>query len=105
MGEQGNEGADSQANLGCEYPEKPDPDWVALEAGVRKRLALAPGEGYKISQAAPAAAVAEPAPPIRPTTAAAEVSLEEMEVSTAVHGCVALLADDCCCYPRIWHSL
>ncbi|KAI0085542.1 ribonuclease H-like domain-containing protein [Irpex rosettiformis] len=40
-GDMGNEGADRQANLGCELPEQPDLDWESFELEARMRTAEA----------------------------------------------------------------
>lgn len=61
-GDVGNEGADHQANVGCELPLVPDRDWATLEAGVRKRTQKPPGAGYHISQPSVTAAIIEPTP-------------------------------------------
>ncbi|KAI0337718.1 ribonuclease H-like protein [Trametopsis cervina] len=38
-GDVGNDGADGQANLGCELPAEPDRDWALLEQTTRDRIA------------------------------------------------------------------
>ncbi|THH26387.1 hypothetical protein EUX98_g7802 [Antrodiella citrinella] len=38
VGIEGNEGADAQANLGCELPEVEDPDWEAKGLAVQRRI-------------------------------------------------------------------
>ena len=47
-GDTGNEGADYQANRGCERPVLPERDWAALEHEVRERMGSPePGTGYR----------------------------------------------------------
>ena len=81
-GERGNEGADYQANRGCELPSRPDRDWAKLEAEVRQRIGAAPV--YKAPLDDPASAVVETAP--RSSSVGIGISLEELEVS----GCCLL---------------
>lgn len=72
-GDQGNDGADHQANLGCVLPVTPEPDWAALKAKLQEQTHQPPGDGYKVSQPHTTATVVEPAPVL--TQAEVEVSI------------------------------
>ena len=80
-GDVGNDGADYQANRGCELPSRPDRDWEQLEADVRQRLGTAPE--LKIREPSPELVIVEPEMP--PTLQTSEqnnndISAEEMQV-------------------------
>lgn len=60
-GDVGNDGADYQANRGCELPSRPDRDWEQLEADVRQRIGAA--TELRIREPSPELIVIEPATP------------------------------------------
>ncbi|KAH8092193.1 hypothetical protein BXZ70DRAFT_951650 [Cristinia sonorae] len=59
VGIEGNEGADAQANRGCTMPEVEEPDWVALEEAVLRRIEA--GSATPVKPPASTSAVSRPA--------------------------------------------
>lgn len=84
----GNDGADYQANRGCELPSRPDRNWEQLEADVRQRIGTAPE--LKIREPSPELLVIEPAVPSSSQNAArkfGDFSAEEVQVGVLLSEC------------------